>query len=314
MEFRVNDVSKGYEALKQSVDLEKDNSNAAVILTLMKATKELYSAGIVDAEEVINNFSTCMSIAQANLLKTPDDGDYLKATTGIEQYLISSKAADCSILVKIFSDQFQENIKNSEWLEKTLALLKSTGCIETELYTQSTEALFIITPTANSAHKLANMYFMDGNYKKAVDYLEKGVALGDDSEERASMYYELAYIHYTQFKDYVKSRDYALKASEIRPNWGDPYILIGKMYIDDRQSVSNEVFEQDAVFWAAVDKFILAKKVDPEQSSRVNELILQYSKYFPINETVFMWTLEDGKDYRVGGWINENTKVRSRKL
>jgi hypothetical protein len=62
-----------------------------------------------------------------------------------------------------------------------------------------------------------------------------------------------------------------------------------------------------------VDKFIQAKMVDPEQSKKANDLINQYSQYFPINEDVFMWTLEDGKKYTVGGWINEQTIVRSRK-
>ena len=67
------------------------------------------------------------------------------------------------------------------------------------------------------------------------------------------------------------------------------------------------------IFWAAVDQFIKAKQLDPEQSQKANDLINQYSEYFPINEDVFMYTLKDGEDYKVGGWINETTKVRSRK-
>ncbi|MCK5687345.1 tetratricopeptide repeat protein, partial [bacterium] len=314
MNYGIHPVSEAYEALLESVTLQRENSYPAVILTLMKATKNLFSSGIIDAEEVISNYSTCMSIAEANLLKSPDNKNFTAAVTGIEQYLISSKAADCPILIEIFSDQFQENKDSSEWLSKTIGLLKSTGCIETSLYSQSQEALFVLEPSAKSAHKLANMHFTGGNFDKALEYLTRGVEIGENSEEKASMYYELAYINYTQFNDYIKARDFALKASELRPNWGDPYILIGKMYIDDRKSVSREIFEQEAVFWAAVDKFIMAKKVDPEQSKRANELINQYSQYFPNNEDVFMWTYKDGKTYRVGGWINEQTKVRSRKL
>ena len=58
----------------------------------------------------------------------------------------------------------------------------------------------------------------------------------------------------------------------------------------------------------------MAKKVDPEQAGKANELIKHYSQLFPINEDVFMWTLKDGNTYKVGGWINENTTVRSSKL
>ncbi len=314
MQYGTRPIEEGYNTLKESVAMQRDNSNAAVILTLMKASKSLFSSGMITAEEVIENYSSCISIANVNLLKDPEDENFLAARTGIEQYLISSKAADCPTLVNIYLDQFQENQKNSEWLVKIIDLLKSTGCSDSGLYTQSVEALFVLEPSAVSAHQLANIYFTGGNYERAVEYLGKGVSLGEESEEKANMYYELAYIQYVHLKNYQKAREYALKAIDLRPHWGDPYILIGKLYIDDRMSVSDKEFEQEAVFWAAVDKFIQAKKVDPEQSKRVNELINQYSQYFPINDDVFMWTYRDGQEYKVGGWINELTTVRSRKL
>jgi tetratricopeptide (TPR) repeat protein len=280
----------------------------------MKATNNLYSTGQIDAEEVINNYSTCMEIADFNLKKNPEDEYFIQAKEGIEQYLISSKAADCKTLVDIFSPQFEENKENTEWLKKTVSLLKSTGCGDSEFYISSTEVLFLLIPSAESAHKLANIHFTRGDYKKAVEFLIEGVTRGEDTEEKANMYYELAYIHYVHIKDFTKSRNYARQAIELRPNWGDPYILIGKLYIDNRQSISEKPFEQDAVFWAAVDKFIQAKTVDPEQSKRANELINQYSQHFPVQDDVFMWTFKDGQKYKVGGWINELTTVRSRKL
>ena len=313
LKYGIHPVKEGYSTLKRSVALQQENSNAAVILTMMKASKNLYSSGQLDAAEVIDNYSSCMKIADINLHKNPGDENFSKAKTGIEQYLISSKAADCSTLDKIFSAQFQDNIDNTEWLTKTLKLLKSTGCSDSDLYTASAEALFVLVPSAVSAHKLANIHFTNGNYEKAVEYLNEGVDIGEGTEEKASMYYELAYIHYVHLKDYQKARNFARQAIDLRPNWGDTYILIGKLYIDDRESVSQKVFEQEAVFWAAVDKFIEAKKVDPEQSKRANELIHQYSQYFPIHDDVFMWTFQEGQKYKVGGWINEQTTVRSRK-
>ncbi len=312
--YEVQPTSRGYEALKESVELEEYQSNPAVLLTFMKVTKSQFQGGLIEAREVINNYSSCMNIIDKNLEKTPDDANFQIAKNGTEQYLISSKAADCSTLVDIFSQQFPEKEKDSEWLTKVTDLLKSTGCSDNELYNKSTEALFVLEPSAESAHKIANLYFTKDDFEKAIFYLTKGVGLGDQSEETASMYYELAYLNFMQQKNYQKARDYAQKAIEIRPNWGDPYILIGKMYVDDRKSVSANPFEQEAVFWAAVDKFITAKKVDPEQSKKANDLITQYSQYFPINEDVFMWTLKDGMMYNVGGWINEQTTVRSRKL
>ncbi len=312
--YEVQPTTRGYEALKKSMELQGNKSNPAVILTFMKVTKSLYQGGLIEATELINNYSICMNIININLAKTPDDENFNKAKNGTEQYLISSKAADCSTLVEIFTKQFQEKEGDSEWLIKVTDLLKSTGCNDTELYNKSTEALFALEPSAESAHKIANLFFTKNDFDKAILYLSQGVEMGDELEEKASMYYELAYIYFMQLKDYQEARKYAQKAIEIRPNWGEPYILIGKMYVDDRKSVSSQSFEQEAVFWAAVDKFIIAKKVDPEQSQKANDLIKQYSQYFPINEDVFMWTLKDGQTYKVGGWINEQSTVRSRKL
>jgi tetratricopeptide (TPR) repeat protein len=118
----------------------------------------------------------------------------------------------------------------------------------------------------------------------------------------------------TQRKDYKKARTLARKALEVRPNWGNPYILIGQAYVASRETAFSDPFDRSTVFWAAVDQFIKAKNKDPEAKSKANGLINQYSKYFPNNEVVFFHTLKEGDSYKVGGWINENTTVRSSKL
>jgi hypothetical protein len=89
--------------------------------------------------------------------------------------------------------------------------------------------------------------------------------------------------------------------------------LIGQLYIAAREDVFDNDFDQTTVFWAAIDKFAQAKNVDPEVADKANDLIRQYSKYFPNNELVFFHTLKEGDSYKVGGWINETTTVRSRK-
>ena len=124
------------------------------------------------------------------------------------------------------------------------------------------------------------------------------------------MYYELAHINFTNYKEYRTSRRLALRAIEVRPNWGDPYLLIGQIYIAARQDIYEEDFDQSTVFWAAIDKFARAKAVDPEVADKANDMIRQYSKYFPTSETAFYYGLKEGEAYKIAGWINESTKVR----
>jgi hypothetical protein len=97
----------------------------------------------------------------------------------------------------------------------------------------------------------------------------------------------------------------------LNPAWGDPYILIGDAYARSKNCFENE-FEKTTIYWAAVDKFMKAKTVDPETEEKANERIDTYPKYFPDVETIFFYSLQEGDSYTVGCWINETTKVRSR--
>jgi tetratricopeptide (TPR) repeat protein len=158
------------------------------------------------------------------------------------------------------------------------------------------------------------MYLRKEETDKAAEYLQKGIDIGQQSEELADMYYELAQLTYSRLKNYQKANSLCQKAIQARPNWGKPYLLIGQIYIAARQDVFSDPWDQATVFWIAVDKFIKAKAVDPEVADEANNLINTYSEYFPNNEMVFFRTMRDGDNYTVGGWFNETTKVRSKKL
>jgi hypothetical protein len=110
---------------------------------------------------------------------------------------------------------------------------------------------------------------------------------------------------------YTEARSYAYKAAQYRPNWGDPYILIGTMYISSGAICKNEnPFYGFAVSLVAVDKFIQARNIDPSVADEANRLIAKYSEYFPTMESVFERTLSEGDPYTVGCWINESTTIR----
>jgi hypothetical protein len=65
------------------------------------------------------------------------------------------------------------------------------------------------------------------------------------------------------------------------------------------------------VYWAAVDKFVKAKQVDPTVEATANEYISSYSKYYPTKEERFDLPNEfSGSSFYVGGWIGENTSIR----
>ena len=75
---------------------------------------------------------------------------------------------------------------------------------------------------------------------------------------------------------------------------------------------SKEEFDQKAVYWAAVDKFVKAKSVDPQLTDEANRYIEAYKARFPDGETIFFYNYKQGDSYTVECWINEKTTVRAR--
>ena len=314
LKYRKGEVQAGYDNLAKSIELQKTNSYAPILLTYMQSSRQLFIDGFIDAEKVLQDYETVMEVIDEVLAKKPNDPEYIKARDNIEIHFTKSGAADCEALTNLYTPKLEEFKSDAEWLRKITSQLRKAGCSDGQLFSDAAEALFVIDPDAVAARNLAAMFLNQEDYEQAGAYLQKAIDLGQESEELADMYYELALLKFNQFKEYQESRALARKAIEVRPNWGNPYLLIGQIYIAAREQVFSDAFDRSTVFWAAVDQFIKAKTMDPEVASKANELINQYSKHFPNNEVVFFHTLKEGDQYTVGGWINENTTVRSSKL
>ncbi len=312
--YRKEDYAKGYAILGESIKLMGSQSSAAVVLTYMQASQQLFKDGAIDAEKVLTDYETVMDIVESNLKLNPDDEGFKLTKDQVEVYFTNSGAATCEALIKLFTAKFAALKDDVDWLKKVTKQLKKAGCTDSKIFSEAAEAQFALEPTAEAAHNIAFIFLRREESEKAADYLQKGIDIGEQSDELADMYYELATLNYSRFKNYQKSRALSLKAIEARPNWGKPYLLIGQIYIAARQEVFSDPWDQSTVFWIAVDKFIKAKSVDPEIADEANGLINTYSEYFPNNEMVFFRTMRDGDSYTVGGWFNETTKVRSKKL
>jgi len=173
------------------------------------------------------------------------------------------------------------------------------------------EKLYKMEPTSQSAFSMARLFLKRSNTAKAIDYYEEAINSEKDKYEKANYCYELAQVIYTQ-KNYSRVRDYARQAISLNPEWGKPYILIGKVYAASSKSIGESDIQQRLVFCLAVDQFIKAKAVDPDVTAEANKEIATYSQYFPNKEDAFFENLKAGSTFKVGGWINESTTVRLR--
>ena len=305
-------VQEAYDNLLTSVKMEQLNSKPDVLMSLMKAGSMLYENGTIDESGALDCYDRSMSIIDQKLAQEPNDPLFQQAKEITESLFIKSGAADCAALVNLYQNQFIVEQNNLPWIQKVSAQLKRSGCSDDPFFIRILEAKMMLEPNASEAHKLAQLFIKQEDWQKALEFLDMARKLGLDDGEQAETAYELGYVHFVDDKNYQKARDYVREASRLRPDWGEPYLLLGRIYLEARTSAFDSDFDQATVIWAATDQFILAKKADPNLEARANNLIQTWSAYYPTSETAFFHTVKKGDPYRVGSWIDVETTVRTK--
>ena len=229
----------------------------------------------------------------------------------IETIFVNSGAGDCKTLQEYYSEKFEEHKDNEEFLNKAAAALSQIGCNESDFYFELSTTLHNLSPSANSAIGIANRSLQNKDYESAMKYYEEAARLEEDSDKASGYMMTLSQIMFSQ-RRYSQARQAAYEALEFKPNNGDAYILIAKMYASSAQGIFSESEKRGLVFSAAVDKLLRAKSVDPSVSSEANKLINQYSGYYMNKEEAFMMGLTEGESIHVPGWIGETTTVRTK--
>ena len=317
LEYRKDDPEirkEAYQLLKDAVHNDGAKYQPAAYALFLTTSIAMFNDGELSSEDVVINYTTVTDKVDAHI----DDPKmskykdiYTKLAGQVEDLFASSGAADCETLDKIFSPQLEEHKDDLEWLQKVSRLLARGLCEDMELLYKVSEYQHEIEPSSSSAYGLARMYLKSGDTQRAISYFEEAIEMEENDTQKAEFYYQLGLVHLAE-KNYIAARSNALKAADLNPEWGKPYILIGKAYAASANSIGDNEFEHKTAYWAAVDKFIRAKSVDPETADEANELINAYSSHFPKTDEIFFQGLEEGKSYTVGGWIGERTTVRSR--
>jgi len=308
---RYNEV---YDIATKSHEILKDKTPAATMLVLFQASLNKFVNNENEKEQLINDFSTASSAMdkQYNSQQDQKKKDRIKKyQAALENLFAKSGAADCETLVGIYSPKFETNKENVDFLKQVLKILDKIGCTDDDLYAKAAEALYKQEPSAEAAYGLAKVFLKKQQYSKAVEYYKEAISHTDSTTEvKADYYFELATILGGKLGQNEAARSYAYKALAIRPNWGEPYLLIGSLYAGSSKKCGEDEFHQRAVYWVAVDKFLKAKAVDPSCAEKANQYISKYSAYFPNQENAFFNNVKEGDSYTVGCWINETTKAR----
>ncbi len=228
----------------------------------------------------------------------------------VDEVFTKSDLATCDNYEKIFGKDYDSLKTNPEFLKKVLTIMSKQGCTQTEFFEKVAVDLYNLQPSAESAYSIAILLAAKNKYEDAAKFIEEAIKLQKVDSIKAQYYFDAAKIANKRGL-YPQARQYAYKALELKPNWGDPYILIATMYAKSAESCGQDDFQHRAVYWAAVDKLVQAKNVDPSVADKVQELINNYSARFPKKDDGFFHSVYEGSTYTIDYcWINETTKAR----
>jgi len=179
------------------------------------------------------------------------------------------------------------------------------------LYFETTKRLYELEPSPASAYMIGKMLLNEGKYSEAIEYLKEAEKMDDPAALQKSYIYIAK--AYRVINNFPSARTYALKSAALNPADGEPYMMIGDMYAESAKDCGDNDLTTRVAYWAAVDKYLKVKQIDPNLAEEADKRIAAYSIYFPSASTIFFYTLKEGDIYRVECWINEDTRIRASK-
>lgn len=302
------------ECFDASYRLMGEKMEPVVALNRLQVSKGLYEQGRLPFNELIGDFLAFDEVLDSRLDDAEDENyaNHQKVADAGHAVMRASKIESCESLATVLDDIQNQNTNNPQALQRLVNLMDLLDCRDLPLYTNLLKSVFEFSPSEKSAYQLARLLVRQENFENAITYYKKAIELSINNDAKANYYYEMAAIVSNYHSDKSLARQYANEAIRLRPSWGKPYLLIGTVYANSVKSISTNEFEQKAAYWAALEKFKEAARIDPEAAEEANKQIAIYSKYVPDKESLFFHGIKEGDTYLVGGWINEKCVVKGR--
>ncbi len=281
-----------FDILSKSVQERGNSSQSAVLVYLFRSAIGKVKDGKADKTLIVDTYDKVSNIIDHNLKKYKNKKKYYGTWENVKGNIENSfePYATCEDLTGIYQKKFEENPDNVELLEKITTILSKKDCADTPLFLDATQKLHELKPSAESAKKMGKMLYVKKDYDQAVQYLKQAAELYTEPQDKADVFKMLAGISQLR-KQYANARSYAYKVLEINPNDGAMYLIIGDLYATTAADCGGNELTSKVAYWAAVDKYAKAKRVDASVADEANKRIRTYSKYFPKKETIFFYGL-----------------------
>lgn len=307
-----NDPEKLYNGYEGIIAANKESTKATLLIFDLQAAIELYQAGKIDAETVINTYQRNIDLIEN--AKPANDTEAEQNTSvknDMGSLFASSKVASCENLIELYTPRYDadpDNLQLATSIVKTMSLTED--CSNNDLFLKAVTTMHKMEPSANSAYYLYRLHASKGNTDEALRYMNEAIASEEsDAQKDAEWTYEVATFCFKNGLN-AKAFDYATKASENEAFAGKAYFLIGNIWGATR--CGGDEIASRSQYWVACDYMTKAKNADPSLAEEANRFIGQYSAYFPKTADAFMYDLTKGQSYTVScGGMRAVTTVRT---
>ena len=298
--------NEAYNYLKQSVNIQKEKSEASVLHYFFKSISIMEKNNLLSVSDVINAYSLVTDYIDYNLINNTSKSKYYnKSLEKIEKTFTTY--ANCEDLINIYSNKFSNTTNDLKLLKRIIKVLSDKKCNDSQIYFDASNRLYELDPSPSSASEMGKMCISRKKIQEGIKYLKMAVDNENDNNLKAKYLLELADA-YRISESFNSARNAVMESLKNKPGWGESYLLLANIYISGAKKCKD--FDSKAVYWIIVDTFKKAL-VDTETKDRAAKKISLYSKYFPTKEECFFNGFSEGQNYSIECWINKNTTVRT---
>lgn len=315
--------SQTLAALKASVAKGGNSTEYIVFDPYASIVVYNFGKGDMTKEEARAAYEELNAIADYNVENNKDFTTYYqqaKDAMNAKFQTIESEIFDCEFFIEKLQPDYEANPDDIETIKVVYATLKKQDCDPNNPFLKELDAKwskYVAVENskrqaefeANNPGVAAKKLYDAGDYAGALSKYDQAISDEADPAKQASYLFSKASIQFRKLKQYSAARASARKAAKLKPNWGNPFMLIGDMYATGARSCGDAWTQRLAVL-AAIDKYSYAKSIDASVTDDANKSIGRFRSSMPSLEDGFSRGIKEGQSVKVDCWIGETVKVR----
>lgn len=314
-----------YGYFKESMDIDQDSARYFILNPFTDLLVRRYFNEKIGEEEA----QKYAGMIKNRLEKGLESGENEEQWSIINDYVPSRLSAfegvkgfyDCEYYLTKYVPQFDENQEDCEVVTSVYRSLIWGGCSDTgnedfkRIKAVYDENCKVVEKVASSSTAKDGFNALEqGDFEEAIEKFKEVAEETDNMDRKAQLYLLVAKVYYGSLKRFPLSRQFARKAAEAKPNWGEPHLLIGKLYASSGPLCGPGTgWDSQIVVWPAIDEWQRARNIDSDAAAEANALINKYNQYMPSKGDIFQRTLNEGDSFTVGCWIQQKTTIRAAK-